>query len=425
MKHIKSFADANKALAEFITKGSSETPYTLDRMRALMKALGDPQEKVKTVHVAGTSGKTSTCYYIADLLQSAGLKTGLSVSPHVAEINERVQTNGIPLAESTYCHDLEDFLNILSAQDIRPSYFELLVAFAFWEFDRQKVDVAVIEVGLGGLLDGTNVIVRPDKTCVITDIGFDHTEILGKTLTEIAGQKAGIIHEGNSVFMNEQEPAAMKVVSDTCDTQLATLCIADTIDMSLALAPFQERNLRLAVATVNHVLHDTSKPELGLAAIQNSGTIPIPGRMETYKISDKTIILDGSHNAQKIHALATGIDKLHPNVDAVLVVSIGNNKIEQIETTLQALRNIGDVIFLTKFSLNKDISRHAIDPQHLSTLCQKAGFTHIRIDPDPLNAFEQALKTQSRLIVVTGSFFLLNHIRPYVLARHVTEEEKR
>src|SRR5690606_38872097 len=119
------------------------------------------------------------------LLAAAGQKVGMTVSPHVYEVNERVQINTKPLAETQFCRELSRFLNIIQSSGVRPTYFELLVAFAYWEFAEQGVDYAVIEVGLGGLLDGTNVVARDDKVCIITDIGFDHTSVLGKTLSAI------------------------------------------------------------------------------------------------------------------------------------------------------------------------------------------------------------------------------------------------
>ncbi|MCA9326649.1 hypothetical protein KC976_03555, partial [Candidatus Saccharibacteria bacterium] len=191
---LTTFADAQKVLRTYYA--NAQTKYTLDNMCALMDHIGSPQEKIRVVHVAGTSGKTSTSYYAAALLRAAGLQVGLSVSPHVDQINERLQINGQPLSEAEFCQVLTEFLNAIKDAPVKPSYFELLTAMAFWEYARRGVDAAVMEVGLGGLLDATNVISRRDKICLITDIGLDHTEILGDTLVEIAQQKAGIIQPG-------------------------------------------------------------------------------------------------------------------------------------------------------------------------------------------------------------------------------------
>ena len=193
MTKLRSFNDIDTVLKDFIPPMRSfRSVYTLDTMRALMLALGNPQNSYKTIHVAGTSGKTSTSYYIAALLGQTGKKIGLSVSPHVDNVNERVQIDLVPLDEHEYCQQFSTFLQIINKLRIKPTYFELLIAFAFWQFAQEKVDYAVIEVGLGGLLDGTNVIERSDKVCVIADIGLDHVAVLGNSLAGIAAQKAGI-----------------------------------------------------------------------------------------------------------------------------------------------------------------------------------------------------------------------------------------
>src|SRR5665213_2882839 len=128
----KTFAEANKILSGFIPTEDTGV-YNTDRIKMFMDYLGNPQDKLRVIHVAGTSGKTSTSYYAAALLQAAGKKVGLTVSPHVDEVNERVQINLVPLAEDIFCHELSEFLNIVESSHIAPSYFELLVAFAFWE----------------------------------------------------------------------------------------------------------------------------------------------------------------------------------------------------------------------------------------------------------------------------------------------------
>ncbi len=197
--NIRSIQEAEAALLPYVPLVAELTgkDTTLDRIVPLMKLLGDPQDKLKIIHLAGTSGKTSTAYYMSALLQATGKKVGLTVSPHIDTIAERVQIDGLPLPETEFCRELGIFLDIVEFAEAPPSYFELLYAFALWVFERQQVDYAVVETGMGGLYDATNVASRPDKVCVITDIGFDHTHILGKTLPEIAAQKVGIVHDHN------------------------------------------------------------------------------------------------------------------------------------------------------------------------------------------------------------------------------------
>ena len=139
---ITSFAAANQYLRRF--HDQSKTKYNLDNMRRLMAYLGDPQDKLRVVHVAGTSGKTSTSYYAAALLAAAGQKTGLTVSPHVDQMNERIQINGQPLGETIFCEALSEFLELVEKSSVRPSWFEALMAFAYWYFALSKVDYAVV-----------------------------------------------------------------------------------------------------------------------------------------------------------------------------------------------------------------------------------------------------------------------------------------
>ena len=171
---ITNFSESKDYLRQFYNYAAE---YKLDAMQAFMEYLGNPQDKVQVIHVAGTSGKTSTCYYIAALLHGAGYKVGHTVSPHVDEINERVQINLEPLPETQFCEALSEFSDLVAGFDQQLSYFEVMVALAYWYFAKVGVDYAVIEVGLGGRIDGTNVVTRGDKISVITNIGFDHTKI--------------------------------------------------------------------------------------------------------------------------------------------------------------------------------------------------------------------------------------------------------
>ena len=172
---IRTIEEAEAALLPYVPLVAQLTGKATTLERAiipLMALAGNPQDRLKTVHIAGTSGKTSTSYYIAALLGAAGKTVGLTVSPHVDSITERIQINGQPLPDAEFCQELETFLDIVKQAPQPPSYFELLYAFALWVFGRRHVDYAVIETGMGGLYDATNVATRADKVCVITDIGL-------------------------------------------------------------------------------------------------------------------------------------------------------------------------------------------------------------------------------------------------------------
>jgi len=409
MVDVKDLSHAQELLESFIPS-TKAVRYTLERMLSLMTFVGNPQDTLKIIHIAGTSGKTSTAYYAAALLVANGFKVGLCVSPHIDSIAERAQINLQTLPEEIYCQELGIFLDLVARSRLQPTYFEVLVAFSFWLFAKQGVDYAVIEVGLGGLLDSTNVVHRNDKICIITDISYDHTEILGKSLSEIATQKAGIIYKDNPVFMHPQVPEIMAVIKGKSRDKDALLEVAETDKELLllrafqALPEFQQRNFSLAYGALKHIL---KQPE----ATEKALRVSIPARMEEVQWSGKTIILDGSHNEQKITALEQAIKKKYSNQSILLVVSFGENKTTSLEDNLKILHQISSHIIVTEFHLAKEGIRKSIGPSVIRPVAENLGFL-VTTEDNPEKAFEYALTQPEKILLVTGSFYLLNHIRP-------------
>lgn len=410
MSQITNFQEAQAALRPFYN--NARTPYTLDTMRALMDYLGNPQDELKVIHVAGTSGKTSTAYYCAALLRHSGKSVGLSVSPHVDTVNERLQINGEPLDEVAFCAVLSEFMDLIDGAPVQPSYFELLVAMAYWQFAKRGLDYAVMEVGLGGLLDGTNVVARQDKICVITDIGLDHTEILGETLAEIAAQKAGIVYQGNEVFMYQQDTAVMQVVEDVCQKQQANLHIIPdgqaVDDPSLPL--FQQRNLGLAAVAVQQALGDSLTSEV----IERAARITIPARLEQLTVNDKTLIIDGSHNQQKMHVLLQSVQALHPNKPLAVLCGFVSGNEERWQGGLREILTTAEHVIFTSFSGEQDVPKSSVNVADLTRFTEDEGYHSYTSEADPRLALEHLLTRPEPILLVTGSFYLLNHIRPLV-----------
>ncbi len=414
MKVITNFSQANKALADYIPNIRAPHGYTLDRMRELMRFLGNPQNDLRILHVAGTSGKTSTSYYASALLQQAGFRVGLTVSPHVSQPNERVQINLIPLPENEFCKELTTFLDLVTQSGLEPSYFEVLVAFAYWEFKRQEVEYAVIEVGIGGLLDGTNVVERSDKVCIITDIGLDHMNILGNSLPEIAFQKAGIIHHHNETFCHQQDKSILDVFMKRCKAQQARLHIIDSNPSKPIhfLPLFQQRNFQLAEAAVAYTLERDGGQALSEANIVNAAKIIIPARMQVISHGNKTIILDGAHNSQKLHALRESIAASYPGKHVTALISFADGKSFRLESSLKELANLTDTLIITSFQRAESSLPHGpAEPALLAQLARACGFRSITVIPDPLEAYKALLKQQSPILLVTGSFFLMEDIQ--------------
>jgi len=415
MRNITNFTEAHQALRKYYGK-HAEGPYTLDRMYQLMAAVGNPQDRLQVIHVAGTSGKTSTAYFIAALLRESRVKVGLTVSPHVDEVNERVQIDMKPLPETNFCAALSEFLELVDQSGILPSYFECMVAFAYWEFARQQVDYAVVEVGLGGLLDGTNVVQRADKVCVITDIGLDHTELLGDTIEKIATQKAGIIQLKNDVFLQQQPPVVMSVVQETCNRQSARLHVIDKPSTeTYGLPQFQVRNLALARGVVSFVMGRAGKQPLTDAQIATAANVYIPARMEVVRKDGRTMIIDGAHNAQKLETLFTSIRAQFADQAIAVLAGFAEGDRTRLAGALDTVIEYAEHMIVTSFYSEKDYPRSSVPPEDVVTYCRDKGWGEVEAVPEPAKALERLMQRPEPLLVVCGSFYLLNHIRPLVL----------
>ena len=213
------------ALPMFQRVGASAYKADLTNTLSLCEHLGNPQETFKTIHVAGTNGKGSTSHALASVFQAAGYKTGLYTSPHLKSFTERIRIDGKEITEE----DVVEFVanNRAFLDQLQPSFFEMTVGMAFWYFAKEAVDIAVIEVGMGGRLDSTNVI-HPEL-CVITTIGYDHTQFLGNTLPLIAGEKAGIIKEGVPVVISQTQKETQAVFSQQAAAKQAAIVFADQL----------------------------------------------------------------------------------------------------------------------------------------------------------------------------------------------------
>lgn len=205
-------------LPMFSRIGAAAIKKDLTNTLALCEVLGNPQKSLRTVHIAGTNGKGSTSHMLAAIFQNAGYKTGLYTSPHLIDFRERIRINGIPVGETFVVDFVADYKSAI--ESIEPSFFEITVAMAFEAFRQESVDIAIIETGLGGRLDSTNVIVP--ELSIITNISLDHVDMLGDTITAIAGEKAGIIKEGVPILSGTSESEATAVFRSTANNRHST-----------------------------------------------------------------------------------------------------------------------------------------------------------------------------------------------------------
>ncbi|WP_305983338.1 bifunctional folylpolyglutamate synthase/dihydrofolate synthase [Roseivirga thermotolerans] len=301
-----------KALPMYQRVGQSAFKKDLTNTLKLCNALGNPQQKFKSIHVAGTNGKGSTSHMLASVLQSAGYKTGLYTSPHLKSFTERIRLNGKEAEQDFVINFIKRHKRLI--EEIKPSFFEITVVMAFEYFAQKKVEVAVIEVGLGGRLDSTNVI-RPELS-IITNIGFDHMELLGDTLAKIAMEKAGIIKENVPVVITEKQADTVPVFTQIANNRNAPITFAeevqfDAIPLSDLKGNYQAKNVR-GVLTALDILRTAGWKisdeaiHLGLQNVQaNTG---LKGRWQQIG-SHPLTICDTGHNKEAFEYIVRQIQR--------------------------------------------------------------------------------------------------------------------
>lgn len=316
----------------------------LERISELLERLGRPQDRLRFVHVAGTNGKGSVCSFIARALECAGYRTGLFTSPYLIRFEERIRVDGADIdaaALDAATRAVRQAAEAMAADGLEhPTEFELMCAVAFVHFARQRCDVVVAEVGLGGRLDATNVIEHPE-VCVIARIGLDHTELLGDTLALVAGEKAGIVKPGAPVVSWPQEPEAASAIVQVCAEQGCTCSEPDFAQLSVEpldgsmrrrftyrgaaygtglLGSYQPYNAALAIEALRALA--ARGWNIGSEAIaEGIATCAWPGRFEI-AATDPVFIVDGGHNPQGAHALATSLADLGDGVRPIFLCGV-------------------------------------------------------------------------------------------------------
>ncbi len=411
---------------------SKDINLRLERIIHLLSLIGNPQRSYPVIHVGGTSGKGSTSTMISSVLNTAGYKTGLHTSPHIQIINEGFQINNKitpTLKLFTLLEEMKPAIDEVALENPfgSPSYFEVQVALALYLFKKEKVDVAVVEVGLGGSLDATNAI--DAQIAVLTNIGLDHTDILGETIELIAQDKVGIIKSGQTVISGLTQSSTQKIIADRCKAQKAILWQLDKdftfeydqdkeiFSVSLPgreynnlhenlLGDFQIRNATCALAAVH-----AFNPNLSADYIrQGLNHIKISGRMEIVQ-EEPTVLLDGAHNTDKIKAASSAVSKLFAEKRRVIVFALKRGK--KFRDILPYVVDNASILIITSFSTDL---WHPYNPEKLASYAQILDHNlEIHIEPDPIKAIELAFQLASPddLIWVTGSLYLVGNVRNY------------
>ncbi len=389
----------------------------LDRINRLLADLGNPQELVPIIHVAGTNGKGSVCAYLSAILTQAGYRVGRYTSPHLVDWTERICLNEEPIAPEELQTILREIKDAISPSLPSPTQFEVITAAAWLYFAQKQVDIAVMEVGLGGRLDATNVCSQPLVT-IITSISWEHWQRLGPTLAHIAAEKAGILKPQRPAIIGQLPPEAMAVVKQRitdldCPAwfpppaiDLGTKAKYREIEYPLPLpGKAQLGNSTLAIEAIR-VLQQQGWQIADADIVAGMGKTKWPGRLQWVTLYNQTILVDGAHNGAAAEVLRQYVDTLSPKATTWVMGMLSTKDHEGI---FRALLRPGDSLYLVPVP---DHSTAA--PEELGALAAKIcpGLAAIRCCSDLQTALEKALLGEApidKLTVLCGSLYLLGH----------------
>ena len=421
--YILSFTDYEKIPGIAYTSAN----YDLRRMEKLLQPLGNPHLGAKTVHIAGTKGKGSTAAMISQVLITSGYKTGLFTSPHLHTLRERVRINGNMISEADFAALITKLKPIVEKVNDEAAYgelttFEILTAVVFTYFENSQVDFQVLEVGLGGRLDATNV--AKADVCVITSLSLDHTEILGDTVAKIATEKAGIIKPGCIVVSAPQVEEAIKVIEQACRQQQAKLIqvgkditwhkTGGDLCQQILTVQSKTRDYNLTIPLLGyHQTENAATAVATLEALASVGTsistqniargfsqVSWPGRLQILS-REPMVVADGAHNAYSMEKLVESIKDYFPNNRCLVIFGTSCDK--DIPGMVRELKPLADKIIVTTSS----------HPRAASIATSAEEFANLSIEVDVTenvaDALSQALSKakKTELVLVTGSLFVV------------------
>ena len=428
---------ADRVYGELLARVGEANPQPrLAPTRRVLELLGDPQRAYPIIHITGTNGKTSTSRIIESILRAYGLRTGLMISPHLVRVNERIMIDGEPITNEAFVANWDDILpylqmvdsELIEAGEIALTYFEALTALAFASFADAPVDVAVIEVGMGGEWDSTNV--GDGQVAVFTPISLDHTNRLGSTIPAIAKTKSGIIKPLARVVTAIQVPEALQVLRNAAELTESTIVEQGTgfrlLDTSVAVVgqvisvaglagtyndlflplfgDYQGQNAAVAIAAVESFLGDGTQMLVGDVLAEGIATATSPGRLQVIGI-EPTVLVDAAHNPDGARALASAIGSYFTFDEVCIVIGVLDEK-DGIGI-VEALAPVA-----TRFHVTKSSSTRAIDPDALGAIVTRVPGTHLtEVFVDAASAIDEAREwaadAPKRAVLVAGSITLV------------------
>lgn len=403
----------------------------LDRILTLLSRMGNPQDKLRFIHVAGTNGKGSTCAMLSSVLLAAGYKTGLFISPYITDFRERIQINNCMISKAELAKAVKvtfPLVEQLAAEGIVITEFEYVNALEFYIHAKAHCDIVVLETGMGGLLDCTNVI-NPPLCSVITTIGLDHTAVLGSTIEEITAQKCGIMKSGSMCVTSAQDARAMHIIEQTAIKNKMPLAKSEKVkinvtNMDLGGSDFEYNNVKYRINLAGE--HQLENAKTALATIEilrlnrilnisdeqiaaGFASAVNPARFELL-CDSPVVILDGAHNPNGIEAFNASVRKFLP--DKKIIGIIGMLADKDIDSSLKLLEGTFSSVYTVPVE-----NPRAISAASLTQKCIKY-FDDIKTFESPEHAFDVAFdkaKSGGAAVVVCGSLYLAGEIRPYIL----------
>ncbi|MEE0205162.1 MAG: folylpolyglutamate synthase/dihydrofolate synthase family protein [Oscillospiraceae bacterium] len=398
----------------------------LERISEMMEQLGNVQEDLKFIHIAGTNGKGSVSAMLSSVLTAAGYRTGLFISPYIMRFNERMQVNGMPISDEELAEIVAEVQPVAESMAERPTEFEIITAAAFLWFARQKCDIVVLETGLGGRLDATNLISK-NVCAVITNLGMDHTEYLGNTLGEIAGEKCGILKPGCPVVAYRSAPEAMKVIRArakelecpvrTADFGKIKALSADLQGQTFQYKQFPEltvhllgahqlKNAAVALETIS-VLRKAGWEIPDEAVVQGMDATRWPGRFEVLQ-DNPLVIVDGAHNPQGVESLIAAVKEYLPGQHIVCVTGVLADK--DWKPMMDRLKTVvSDFVAVTPDSPralgNVRLARYLTDREHWVSVADD-------VEKGLTGALERA-KATGGMVLACGSLYMAADVRRF------------
>ncbi len=421
---VKEKMSYSQAISLLTSQKKFRIKLGLERVLELLKLLNNPQENIKIIHVAGTNGKGSTCAMLESVLRHADYKTGLYTSPHLVDYTERIKINNNEIAKEQFADLIFKIIKLSKDYDIAATEFEILTVAAFEYFDQNNVDIVLLETGLGGRLDATNVITKPILS-IITSISLDHTDRLGDTIEKIAFEKAGIIKRTQPVVVSKLNKG-LNIIKEIAQQKNSKVLLSDCSDYELdkfkiktpeeeyelpLLGYWQMENLSVVLESVNYLSSIGFNISLDMLK-QGLKNVKWSARMQY--LQEKNILLDGAHNESAATLLRKSLDFYFPNKKIVWVYSSLNTK--NYKSIIKKLFKRHDKVICTNVPSAASVEPYLLKKDVLSINPKQEVYEKAELEAAIKLAISINTDNEDSLCVIAGSFYTIGYVLPILLS---------